>query len=955
MPAGVVLMLGGDGPAAKRLLMTAGSQRPSSVDANPLPTGTVTFLFTDIEGSTQRWEASRDAMAGVLARHDALMRASITAHGGNVFKTVGDEFCAAFATAAAAVSAAIDAQRALLAEDFSVVGGVRVRMALHTGTANERDGDYFGSTVNRLARLLAICNGGQVLVSKTTSDLLQGNLPPDVGLRDLGNHRLKDLARPEHVYQLVAADLPKIFPALRSLGEFPNNLPPQLTSFVGREHDVAEIKMLLQHNRLVTLVGSAGAGKTRCAIQTGAALLDDLSDGVWLVELAPISDSSLVTSATLQALGVQEVSNYSLLETLLAYLKRMRLLLLFDNCEHVIDEARSVANAILRACPEVRLLATSRERLNIAGEQVFRVPSLGVPAIGEVATTKSASSYGAVALFTDRAFASDGRFELTDANAPYVTEICRRLDGIPLAIELAAAWVKVLSPQQLAQRLGERFRVLTGGDRSALPRHQTMLALIDWSYDLLSERERMMFRKLSIFAGGFTLETAAAVCSDETLDEMTVLGLLSSLVDKSLVQSEFVNDEARYRLLESMRSYAHEKMAPHGELESMARAHAAAYLKLAQRLDAAWENTPDAEWKKRAEPELENWRAALQWTFGASGDSTVGQRLAAALRPTWFTMAPSEGRSWIRAGLETVNSATSAETSAKLAISDAHLAMLAQQYEAALPQAERALGLFTQLKDRQGIALANMFAGAARGLQGETIEGIALLQTALNEFRTLGSPRAVGATLSYLGVLQLSLGHVAAARTFFGEALKLLKAVGASRPAAHLALYLAEAEFQDGNALQAVQLADEALVAERALNDLDSITFVLCSLAAYLVSLDKWDEAAVRAREALSLSLDRKIAAATVLALQHLAAISALRTSDVSAAAFNNCCRAARLSGFVDARIAELKIRRDLSDQAEHERTAAALNRALGAHAAYLQDEGRQWNEARAVEEAFLI
>ncbi|MBV8531981.1 MAG: AAA family ATPase, partial [Candidatus Eremiobacteraeota bacterium] len=677
-------------------------------------------------------------------------------------------------------------------------------MALHSGATEERDGDYFGPVVNRVARLMAIANGDQIILSAATASLLRGTLPTHMVLRDLGDHQLRDLVEPESVSQLVAPGLPDSFPALRSLGSFPNNLPRQLNQLIDRHQVVAEIATALKTHPLVTIVGSPGVGKTRSALQVGAELLDGSGDGVWFVELAALTDSALIAGTIGAALGIREQSGQPMLETVLSFLKRRRLLLIVDNCEHLIDESARIIEAIAQSCPQVRVLATSREPLLVHGEQVYRMPSLAVPASNSL-TAADALRYGAVALFAQRAAASDGKFQLTDENAPIVVEVCRQLDGIALAIELAAARVKVLAPRQLAQKLDERFRVLTGGSRTALPRQQTMRALIDWSYDLLSAAEQTLFRRLSIFVGDWTLFSAEAVASDEKLDAFDIDDLLSSLVEKSLIVVDVVNDETRYRLLESMRSYAHEKMVQHGELAAIARAHACAFLKLAEEVDAAWEHTPDAEWKKMAEHELENWRAALQWSFGTSGDCRLGQRLAAALRPVWFTMAPSEGRNWIQVSLETVNSSTLADTSAKLAISDAHLAMLAQQYEAALPQAEHALELFTQLNDRRGIALANMFAGAAWGLQGETTEGITLLQTALREFRTLGSPRAVGATLNYLGVLQLSSGDLSGARAYFDEALLLLQAVGASRPAAHLALYLAAAALQDSNGSEAVR------------------------------------------------------------------------------------------------------------------------------------------------------
>jgi len=430
--------------------------------ARSLPTGTVAFLFTDIEGSTQRWEAHRAAMGDAIERHDALLQQSIDSHGGYVFKRMGDAFCAVFRTAPEAICAACDAQRALNSQDFSAVDGLKVRMAVHVGHADENNGDYFGPTVNRVARLLAIGYGGQVLVSGAAADLAQGEMPVQTALRDLGSHRLKDLAHPEQVYQLIAPDLPQKFFPLRSLDALPNNLPLQLTSFVGREDEIESVKTLVDLHRLTTLVGTGGVGKTRLALQAGAELLDRYEDGVWFVELAPLSDGTLIVSELAPLFGVQVAGDRPLLDALLAGLRPKHALLIIDNCEHLVDPAADIIEKILRGCPNIRVLATSREALKISGETVHRVASL--------------TEESAVALFAERATAASDSFQLTDENRPTVAKICRRLDGIALAIELAAARVRAVDVEELFARLDERFRILTGGSRTALPRQQTMRA-----------------------------------------------------------------------------------------------------------------------------------------------------------------------------------------------------------------------------------------------------------------------------------------------------------------------------------------------------------------------------------------------------------------------------------------------------------------------------------------------
>jgi predicted ATPase len=555
-------------------------------------------------------------MQDAVRRHDGLMRTAIAAHDGYVFKTIGDAFCAAFARPEEAVAAILDAQRALASEDFSAVDGLRVRAAIHTGTTDERDGDYFGSTVNRVARLLVIGHGGQVLVSGATGHVVQGDLPPRVGLRDLGEHRLTDLARPEQVYQLLAPGLAAEFPPLRSLDVLPSNLPVQLTTFVGRGAELEEIAALVRDHRLVTLIGSGGVGKTQTALQVATALGDP--GAVWFVGLARINEPSLVPAAIASALRVQQVPNRPLLETLLEYLKNKTVLLILDNCEHVVTEAATAAHALLAACPRVRILATSREPLKVAGERTFRLPSLSSPS-PEAAPgldVADAAAYEAIVLFCDRARAVDHHFTLTDENAPIVGAVCGRLDGIALAIELAAARVNVLSVKALAEKLDDRFRVLTGGERAALPRQQTMRATIDWSYDLLAAPEQRLFERLSVFAGGCTLVMATAVCGGELAAEGEMLNLLSSLVDKSLVAVDLESSEPRYRLLESFRQYAREKLAARGERGFVAHQHALASLALAEQCDRAY--------RALAQEEMDNWRRSKS---GSATEGMIRRRL----------------------------------------------------------------------------------------------------------------------------------------------------------------------------------------------------------------------------------------------------------------------------------------------------------------------------------------
>ena len=734
------------------------------------------------------------------------------------------------------------------------------------------------------------------------------------------------------------------------------NLPPQLTSFVDRKEVVAEIKELLRSHRLVTLIGTGGAGKTRTAIKIAAETLDGYDDGVWLAELAPISDPSLVASVVARTLRVQETPNRPMLDTLLAYLKRKRLLLIVDNCEHVIEEARHVVAAILHSCPGVQILATSRESFAIEGEQAYRMPSLAVPSKSELLSTEAMSQYGAVQLFTDRAVSADNRFTLSVESAPYVVDICRRLDGIPLAVELAAARVRTLSPKQLAQKLDERFRVLTAGNRSAPPRHQTMRALIDWSYDLLSDDEKRLFRKLSIFAGGFTLETASAVCIDEVIDEIATLGTLSSLIDKSLVQAEPAGGGMRYRLLESMRQYGRERLAEAGEYDTVARAHAATFLAIAEGLDRAWETTPDLVWWAQVEREFENIRAALSWALGARGDVLLGQRLVGVLLVGWVYLAAAEGRRWVQLARELLNVETPAPVVAALDLTETALASSLSQHKAARDAGQRALGQYRALIDPLRVAYTEAIVGQALVFIGEVQEGEALVAQALVEARALGARRLLGFALSNLARVRTAVGDVAGARPLFIEALANFRVIGAARYGAMSALHLAEAEFHGGDASEALRLADDALSIHRENNDTRNAAIALRNIAAYLIALERYDEALISSRAALAASRDTQHEVSIAWALQHFAAIAALRPAVEAEHLHENRLRAARLLGYVDARLSALESLREYTERQEYDRIFAVLRGAFGAdQVARRMAEGSIWSEDQAVAEAMLI
>jgi predicted ATPase/class 3 adenylate cyclase len=557
-----------------------------SPTAELLPRGTVTFLFTDVEGSTRLWEQYPVAAQQALSRHDALVEQSVKANSGQLVRPrgEGDSRFAVFPRATDAVAAARDIQLALAAEPWPTPSPLRVRIALHTGEADLREGDYYGSEVNRCARLRALAYGGQVLLSQATYVLIRDALPSGVEVRDLGEHRLKDLQRPERIFQLVLSNLPSDFPALKSLDALPNNLPPQLTSFIGREREIKEVKGLLGRAHLLTLTGPGGTGKTRLSLQVAAELIDQFKDGAWFIDLSTLADPALVIQAIAHTLGVRDNGDRPAREVLQDYLREKELLLILDNFEQVIDAAALVKELLVIA-PRVKFLVTSRIVLRVAGEQEYEVPQFPLPDLRHLPPLEQLSQYEAVRLFIERAQAYKSDWTITNENAPAVAEICYRLDGLPLAIELAAARVRLLPPPKMLAQLNSRLTFLKSPTRDLPARQQTLRGAIDWSYNLLTAEEQVMFRQLAVFAGGATLEAVEAVCDPE--GDVDVLTGLESLVDKSLVRQGEAHGEPRFSMLESLREYASARLEEAPELSAAARrAHATYFADLTQ---SQWE------------------------------------------------------------------------------------------------------------------------------------------------------------------------------------------------------------------------------------------------------------------------------------------------------------------------------------------------------------------------------
>jgi len=903
-------------PDRERRRVSVSPNPPPPVSPGAIPSGTVAFAFTDIEGSTQRWERDREAMENAVRRHDSLVRSAIATHKGHVFKTIGDAFCAAFSRPEDAVSAMVDVQRALDAEDFSAVGGLRVRAAIHTGTTDERDGDYFGPVVNRVARLLAIAHGGQVLVSGVSADLLQGTIPFQATLRDLGEHQLKDLARPEYVYQVLAPGLQSEFPPLRSLDALPNNLPRQLTSFIGRDAEVAEITALIEAHPIVTLVGSGGIGKTRTSLQVAANLLDGSGDGVWFIELAPLSSGDFIAATVAQIFGLTLMSEGDAVENLASALKTTHALLVFDNCEHLVEATARVVAALIKGCPMIKILASSRQGLGISGEQTYRLRSLDVSANNGVRplTASDGAQVAAIALFTERARAIDKRFILTDENAPIVADICRRLDGIPLAIELAAARVKILSPRQLRDRLDERFRVLTGGSRDVLPRQQTLRALIDWSYDLLDDRERALFRRLGIFVDGFTMEGASAVASDADLDEFDVFDLVASLVEKSLVLAEPSGDALRYRLLESTRAYASEKLRDAGERDLLAGRHLRYLRDVFAEIHARQEATIRvAEINAFFAAELEGVRFALADALARS-DILAGAELLAAIERSWVIGLGSEG---IAQNEAFINALPGDEVLllAKLSGTLAGLLCDDSMFPRAREVASKAREYGRTSGDGRALAFALRWYATAAVACGDFVDADAALhEAAAIPVTTARQRSALRETQIYLSRFR---GDLDAAARGYEQSIAEQLALGNLRNAHAYVLTLSDTEFRRGRTAHAIALVRDVLPALRAGTDPRLCSMGLEGLARFLIATDDLRGALEAAHEAIT-TLQREPASNYVTnAVEVVAHIDALE---------GRFARASRLIAYAESALAKTRTERPPGYQEAHERTVVLLD-----------------------------
>jgi predicted ATPase/class 3 adenylate cyclase len=828
--------------------------------------GVTTYLFTDIEGSTRLWEQEPERMRPALARHDALSREAVEAYRGVVVKSTGDGIHAVFGDPLDALLATLQLQLAL--DDPQATQGLalRVRAGLHAGVDERRDNDFFGPVVNRAARIMAAAHGGQILLSQAVVSLVSERLPDNVQLRNLGAVRLRDLTSAELVYQIVHARLRQDFPALRSLEATPNNLPQQVTSFIGRETELADVRKLLGATRLLTLLGMGGLGKTRLSLQVAAEVLDDYPDGVWFVELAALTDGSLVQQAVAFVLGVKEEAGHPVIDALMKFVAQRRLLIVLDNCEHLVRACAEVAKRLLQSGPGLRILTSSREAMHMQGETTYAVPALAVPAESLTNSVAALTQFEAVRLFLDRAAAAKPAFELTEQNAAAVIGICRRLDGIPLAIELAAARMRALSVEAIADRLNDRFRLLTQGDRTALPRQQTLRALIDWSYDLLMEHERAMFRQLAVFAAGWTLEAVEAICADGEIQHGDVLDRLSRLVEKSLV-AQSANGE-RYHLLDTVREYAQQRLIEAGEEEQARNRHLDFYLSLSEKARPELLGPNQGTWLAKLDLEQENLLLAHAWCDRAPGGTALGFRLVPALKAYMFN------RGLLGLGLR-----VSVEALARTEPEPRNLA--------------RCRTLFT--------------AGQFACFMGNYEEAQQFLEESIVIARQFGDKVRVAAALQPLGIACLGRGDLAAARGHLEEALAIARELGNKHELPAAINALAQLHRAQGALDEAEPLYEQVVAIGRELGHHEITAVGLLNLAMVHTSRASTDRAGKLLVDVLAIA--ERIGSRP-------AGQSAIEVSAGLAASCEDWVNAARFFGAAEAQMESTGIHRDPADDA---------------------------------------
>jgi len=832
------------------------------------PTGTVTFLFTDIEGSTKLAQEYPDAMQALLARHNEILDEAIKAHDGFLFRTVGDAYCVAFQNVTDALMAALDAQRRLHHEAWSPAS-VKVRMGIHIGAAQLDDNsDYSGyATLALVQRIMSAGHGGQVLLSQTAYELIGNGLPAGVQLMDMGEHHLKDILRPEHLYQLTASELPSEFPALKTQKMINHNLPVKLTSFIGRERELAEIKAKIADARLLTLIGPGGTGKTRLSIQLGGELLAQFPDGIWMIELAPVSDPALITQTIAFVFGLRESPDRPLIDLIIDYLRVKKMLVILDNCEHLIDDCAKLAELLIQSCANLKILASSRETLGVSGETTYRVPSLSLPQTSQnFEDFENLLEFESIQLFVDRAIAANSNFQLSGVNASAVAQVCRRLDGIPLALELAAARVKVLSVEQIAERLDDRFRLLTGGSRTALPRQQTLRALIDWSYDLLSEPEKALFRRLAVFVGGWTLEAAEKVCSSNGVDEYEVLDLLAQLVDKSLVIADEKENNVRYYRLETIRQYAREKLLATDESVVVRDYHLDFFIEMTARIDEEYINPRQEDVFKKIMSEYDNIRSALSWAVESNLEKAIILLTSASTIWPWILQGKiTDAHEWCKRIVLQLNSLSRDELDgikevsklkAQLLNRYAQVLMNMGNHQASRVAVEESIELAQKINNHAILAEALATFGHCALYGGDPDAALEAARKSINICEREGYIRLLFWAFDAMVHIHTATGKKSEATKYHKMGTDLLIKAGVPVDPISTAVGLTEDPFNDNGLEGALKYIDNAIAIMTERNDKYGLTFMQSNFAHTLREHGEFEKALIYYRRTIRLWQD---------------------------------------------------------------------------------------------------
>lgn len=780
-----------------------------------IPNGKVTFLFTDIEGSTKMAQEFPDKHHIDLERHNKILQESIESNGGFVFKKVGDAFCCSFESADYAVKAAIETQLKLSDEKWETTA-IKIRIGIHSGYSEWNGNEYMGyMTLARTARIMSAAFGEQILVSKDTNDLLKNK--NGISFRDLGMRRLKDVIEPIRLYQITSGRLRQDFPPLKTLDARPNNLTVQLTSFIGREDEIKQVKNTLRQTRLLTLTGPGGSGKTRLSLQVAADVIDDYENGVWFIELASLPDNASLLHAIMKVFGLKEEPKKNPEDIICYSLHDREILIILDNCEHLITHCAQLTDKLLSNCPKLKIIATSREALRSNGERIHIVKSLNTPDPNEKISPVNLLQYEAVRLFIERALAINKEFRVTEDNAPFLKEICYRLDGIPLAIELAAARIKILSVEKIYERLKDRFRLLSGGMRTAVPRQQTLKALIDWSYDLLTDKEKILWRRLSVFSAGWTIEAAEEVCSDEMLENEKILELSEQLAEKSIIVYDSLKD--RYRILETLKQYGEEKLIEANETETLKAKHLHYFMLIAEKSEIMLKGSEEKIWLRMLEAEHSNIQSAIEWSTTKEGDKEEGARLASAVQIFWSIRGHfTTGKRLLESVLEN-QSEVSKVVLGKLKSRLGSQLVFLSEFEKSREYLEEGLMLLRECGEKKVITDTINMLGNVVSYLGDFNLAQKLFEENLSIGRSTGNKHVMAISLNNLGNKEFSEGNYSEAQRLYEDCLALRRELGNEQGTA-IALYnLGNIAFDKGDFDKSKKLFEESLEISREIGE----------------------------------------------------------------------------------------------------------------------------------------